>query len=52
MKLVSAAKLRKAKAVFESSRMYLGRLLSDIQGTMEDVEDIPSPVSYTHLAEL
>ena len=40
MKLVSAAKLRKAKAVFESSRMYLGRLLSDIQGTMEDVEDI------------
>ena len=42
MKLVSAAKLRKAKAVFESSRMYLGRLLSDIQGTMEDVEDIPS----------
>lgn len=41
MKLVSAAKLRKAKAVFESSRVYLGRLLSDIQSTMEDVEDIP-----------
>lgn len=41
MKLVSAAKLRKAKAVFESSEVYLGRLLSDIQGTMEDIEDIP-----------
>ncbi len=42
MKLVSAAKLRKAKAVFESSRLYLGRILESIQATLEDVEDIPA----------
>ncbi|MFR1722601.1 ATP synthase F1 subunit gamma [Emergencia timonensis] len=41
MKLVSAAKLRKAKSAFESSRLYLGRLLESIQETLDDVEDVP-----------
>ncbi len=42
MKLVSAAKLRKAKSAFESSRLYLGRLLESIQETLDDVEDVPA----------
>lgn len=41
MKLVSAAKLRKAKNAYESSRLYLGRLLASIQETFADVEDVP-----------
>lgn len=42
MKLVSAAKLRKAKYVFESSKLYLGRMLESIQDTLADVEDVPT----------
>lgn len=41
MKLVSAAKLRKAKATFENSRLYLGRLLASIQETFCDAEGVP-----------
>ena len=41
MKLVSAAKLRKAKEVFENSRLYLGRLLESIQDTFADTADVP-----------
>ena len=41
MKLVSAAKLRKAKSVYESSKLYLGRVLESIQETLGDVEDVP-----------
>lgn len=41
MKLVSAAKLRKAKSVYESSKLYLGRVLESIQETLDDVEDVP-----------
>ncbi len=41
MKLVSAAKLRKAKAVFENSRLYLGSLLESIQDTFSDTADVP-----------
>ena len=41
MKLVSAAKLRKAKSAFESSKLYLGRLLESVQETLDDVEDVP-----------
>ena len=41
MKLVSAAKLRKAKEVFENSRLYLGRLLESIQDTCADTADVP-----------
>ena len=41
MKLVSAAKLRKANNVLENSRLYLGRMLESIQEILENVEDVP-----------
>ena len=41
MKLVSASKLRKAKAAYENSRGYMSGVLDDIRGVFEDIEDIP-----------
>lgn len=41
MKLVSASKLRKAKAAYENSRGYMSGILENIRGVFEDIEDIP-----------
>lgn len=42
MKLVSASKLRRAKSAFENSREYMNRLLEDIRGVFDDIEDVPA----------
>lgn len=41
MKLVSAAKLRKSKAVFESAQVYLQHLIVAIRHTFDEAEDVP-----------
>lgn len=41
MKLVSAAKLRKARNVFESTRRYMGTLLASMQRILDDTPDVP-----------
>jgi len=41
MKLVSAAKLRKAKAAFESAQVYLQDLVISIRHTFDEEEDMP-----------
>lgn len=42
MKLVSAAKLRKAKNAFESAQRYMGTLLTSIQRILDDTPDVPT----------
>lgn len=42
MKLVSAAKLRKAKTAFESAQRYMGTLLTSIQRILDDTPDVPT----------
>lgn len=41
MKLVSASKLRKAKAVYEHSRQYLGRIVESIEEAFDIQERLP-----------
>lgn len=42
MKLVSAAKLRKAKLAFERAQVYLGDLVMAIRHTFDEEEDMPN----------
>lgn len=41
MKLVSAAKLRHAKSVYEHSRSYLGRVIASIDEAFDDDTEVP-----------
>lgn len=41
MKLVSASKLRKSKAVYESSKIYLHRLLQDLDENFQHTDEVP-----------
>ena len=41
MKLVSAAKLRHAKSVYEHSRSYLGRIIASIDEAFDDDTEVP-----------
>lgn len=42
MKLVSAAKLRRAKATFEKSNQYFRAITADIEGIFQTAEELPS----------
>ena len=46
MKLVSASKLRKAKAAFTNSQVYLNRVIDNISETLESAEDIPRELLF------